>query len=97
MKRLLFFLLLPTGFAFSQASFFSNDLVVSNIEKDTVYVKNDPTGKNIYYSWLMDPYYGGKKVTPVLVEDLTPYHQRYEMICSKTNSPSNKRKRSKKN
>lgn len=96
MKKLLPLVILPAGLVFCQARFVSNELVVSNLSKDTVYIKKDPTGMNIYQSWLMDPYYDGKKVTPILVDDLAAYHQRYEMLAVCNNTEPKKKKRSKK-
>ena len=93
MKTLLLSLVLFSTTVFSQATFVSNDLVVSNLERDTVYIKNDPTGKNIYRSWIYDPYYHGKKVTPILVDDLTVYHQRYEMLAESTTTESKRKKK----
>lgn len=93
MKKLLLLMILPTGLAFCQASFVSNDHVVSNLTKDTVYIKNDPTGRNIYYTWQIDPYFDGKKVTALLVDDLTQYHQRYEMLAEMNYSENKKRKK----
>jgi hypothetical protein len=94
MKITLLVLFLSSGLAFAQANFVSNDLVVSNLERDTVYIKNDPTGKNIYRSWIYDPYYHGKKVTPILVDDLTVYHQRYEILAESTAIESKRKKKS---
>jgi len=93
MKTLLPLFLLVSSFSFSQAAFVSNDLVVSNLSKDTVYIKNDPTGRNIYRSWQQDPYHNGKKVTVFLVEDLVPYHQRYEQIAESNVASTEKRRR----
>lgn len=93
MKTLLFSLILFSTTAFSQAVFVSNDLVVSNLTKDTVYIKNDPTGRNIYQSWLYDPYYKGKKVTAILVDDLTVYHQHYEMLADLANIETKRKKK----
>lgn len=94
MKITLLVLFLSSGLAFAQANFVSNDLVVSNLERDTVYIKNDPTGKNIYQSWLYDPYYKGKKVTAILVDDLTMYHQHYEMLADLANIEPKRKKKS---
>ena len=79
--------------SFSQAAFVSNDLVVSNPSRDTVYIKNDATGRNIYQSWQQDPYYKGKKVTTILVDDLTQYHQMYEQIVESHVATADKRRR----
>jgi hypothetical protein len=93
MKILLPLFLLVSSFSFSQAAFVSNDLVVSNLSKDTVYIKNDPTGRNIYWSWQQDPYYNGKKVTVILVENLITYHQRYEQLAESNIASTEKRRR----
>lgn len=93
MKTLTSIFLLVSSFSFSQAAFISNDLVVSNPSRDTVYIKNDPTGRNIYVSWKQDPYHNGKKVTAILVEDLVPYHQRYEQLVESNIASSEKRRR----
>ncbi len=93
MKTLTSIFLLVSSFSFSQAAFISNDLVVSNPSRDTVYIKNDPTGRNIYVSWQQDPYHNGKKVTTILVEDLVPYHQRYEQLVESNIASSEKRRR----
>lgn len=90
--------LLPLCFIFynlclSQTYFVSNEFVVSNPTRDTVYIKNDITGKNIYSSWRYDPYYEGKKVTTILVEDLAPYHQRYKLLAETNTTAVNKRKK----
>jgi len=77
----------------SQAHFVSNEFVVSNPARDTVYIKNDMTGKNIYFSWKCDPYYEGRKVTTILVEDLEPYHQRYWLLAETNKTAVNKRKK----
>lgn len=95
MKTLLLLFLFAAIPAFSQAQFVSNNLVVSNLERDTVYIKNDPTGRNIYQSWQVQPYYNGKKVTTILVDDLTTYHQRYEMMAESI--ACNKRKKKTRN
>lgn len=93
MKAITLALLLSAGFSFSQTSFISNDHVVSNLTRDTAYIKDDPTGRNIYYTWQLDPYYDGKKVIAILVDDLTEYHQRYEMLAEASYSENKKRKK----
>ena len=79
MKSLIFFLLINVS-VFSQKSFVSNELVVSNPSRDTAYIKNDELGRNIYQSWKLDPYYNGKKVVVALVDDLAPYHEFYSRL-----------------
>lgn len=93
MKTLLLSFVLFSTSAFSQATFVSNENLVSNLDRDTVYIKNDATGKNIYYSWLLDPYYNEKKVTPILVDDLAPYHQRYERLIESSIADSKRKKK----
>jgi hypothetical protein len=95
MKSLIFFLLINVS-VFSQKSFVSNELVVSNPSRDTAYIKNDELGRNIYHSWKLDPYYNGKKVVVALVDDLTPYHEFYSRLTkSDIVTVERRRKRSK--
>jgi hypothetical protein len=94
MKTLSLSLILFSTTVFSQTSFVSNDLVVSNLERDTIYIKNDATGRNIHRSWEQQPYYNGKKVVTILVDDLTQYHQRYEMLAESTMIEPKRKKKS---
>jgi hypothetical protein len=97
MKTVLPLFLIFSNALFSQKSFVSNDLVVSNPSRDTAYIKNDQTGRNIYLSWKRDPYYNGKKVVVTLVDDLTPYHQLYSRLSESDMVTSEKRRRKSKN
>jgi hypothetical protein len=96
MKTVLPLFLVFSNALFSQKAFVSNDLVVSNPSRDTAYIKNDQTGRNIYQSWKRDPYYNGKKVVVALVDDLTPYHEFYSRLTeSDMVTVERRRKRSK--
>jgi hypothetical protein len=96
MKTVLPLFLVFSNALFSQKAFVSNDLVVSNPSRDTAYIKNDQTGRNIYHSWKLDPYYNGKKVVVALVDDLTPYHEFYSRLTeSDMVTVERRRKRSK--
>ena len=97
MKTVLPLFLILSNAVFSQKTFVSNDLVVSNPSRDTAYIKNDQTGRNIYLSWKRDPYYNGKKVVVALVDDLTPYHEFYSRLTESDMVIVEKRRRKSKN
>ena len=97
MKTVLPLFLILSNAVFSQKTFVSNDLVVSNPSRDTAYIKNDQTGRNIYLSWKRDPYYNGKKVVAALVDDLTPYHEFYSRLTESDIVIVEKRRRKSKN
>jgi hypothetical protein len=95
MKTILPLFLVFSNALFSQKSFVSNELVVSNPSRDTAYIKNDKTGRNIYHSWKLDPYYNGKKVVVVLVDDLAPYHEFYSRLTESDMVTVERRRRAK--
>lgn len=77
MKKITLILLLSASInlSFSQEPV-SNEYVVATSDRSTVYIINNPIGKLIYDSWIVDPTYDGFEPTVILVDDLRKYRIR---------------------
>jgi len=82
MKKLLLLLFLNASLSYSQTDFVNNQIVVSNLSMDTVYILDDEMGRMIYSTWEYNPYHNGKKVAIFLVKDLAPYREMYERLAN---------------
>ena len=88
MKTIIFTLsILATSF-FASSQIVSNQYTIYTVDKDTLYIKNDPVGKLIYSSWETGLYVDNeKKPIIILVDDLAVIRKKYT-------NPKNKNKKS---
>jgi hypothetical protein len=73
MKKILLILAISFSISTIAQTAVSNDLVVTTPTRDTMYIINNPNGKLIYSSWLIEPEAEGYRPTVFLVPSLEPY------------------------